>query len=149
MPGGSSARGRRGPEGNFNKWQYQILVVKNQTLLLAGVLVVVVAAAYFLITNAPSKYDAFAQCLTSSGAKMYGAFWCPHCKDQKAEFGTSWKYANYVECSTPDGQAQTQACIDAGVQTYPTWEFKNGSRNEGVLTLEQLSKATNCPLPQN
>ncbi len=138
----------RGRKTNFLKCGHQINPVKNQTLLLAVVLVVVIAAAYYLITNAPSKYDAFAQCLTANGAKMYGAFWCPHCKDQKAEFGPSWKYANYVECSTPDGQSQTQACIDAGISTYPTWEFKNGTRHEGVLTLDELSQATNCPLPQ-
>jgi glutaredoxin len=121
--------------------------VKNQTLLLAGVFIIVVVAAYLLISNTPSKYDSFAQCLSSSGAKMYGAFWCPHCKDQKAMFGTSFKYATYVECSTPDATAQTQACIDAGITTYPTWEFKNGSRHEGVMTFDELSQATGCQLP--
>ena len=123
--------------------------MRNQTLLLAGVLAVVVIVAYLLISNAPAKYDSFAQCLSSSGAKMYGAFWCPHCKDQEAMFGSSWKYANYVECSNPDATSQTKACIDAGIQTYPTWEFKNGSRTEGVLTFDQLSQATGCKLPAN
>ena len=32
---------------------------------------------------------ALAEHLTNSGAKMYGAFWCPHCQQQKAIFGRS------------------------------------------------------------
>jgi hypothetical protein len=122
--------------------------MKNQqTLVLAGVFVVVVVVAYLVLTNLPGQYDGFAQCLSSSGVKMYGAFWCPHCKDQKESFGSSFKYVDYVECSTPDGNSQTQACIDAGIQSYPTWEFKNGTRQEGVLTFDELSKATGCALP--
>src|SRR5690242_11019622 len=30
---------------------------------------------------------AFAQALSASGTKMYGAFWCSHCNNQKALFG--------------------------------------------------------------
>jgi hypothetical protein len=62
------------------------------------------------------NYDAFAKCLTEKGATMYGAEWCPHCKEQKAVFGNSFKYINYVEC--PDN---TQLCLDKGIQGYPTW----------------------------
>lgn len=62
------------------------------------------------------NYDEFAKCLTQKGETMYGAAWCPHCIEQKAAFGTSFKYINYVEC--PDN---TQLCIDKGIQGYPTW----------------------------
>ncbi|MFN7990662.1 MAG: hypothetical protein U0R44_00735 [Candidatus Micrarchaeia archaeon] len=117
----------------------------SQTMLLAGVFIFVLIIAVAVLSNAPGKYDDFAKCLSSKGAKMYGASWCPHCNDQKKMFGSSWKYMDYVECSTPDGTAQTQVCIDAGIKSYPTWEFKNGTRVNGVLTFEELGAKTGCP----
>ena len=44
---------------------------------------------------------ALAAHLRASGAKMYGAFWCSHCADQKEEFGSGADIP-YVECF-PDG----------------------------------------------
>jgi hypothetical protein len=84
-----------------------------------------------------------AQWLTDSGVKMYGAFWCPHCADQKKIFGEAFSKINYIECSTPDAKSQTQACKDAGIDSYPTWEFKGGVRVEGVLNLDQLKERSN------
>lgn len=92
------------------------------------------------------KYDALAQCISNSGAKFYGAFWCPHCAEQKALFGDSVKELPYIECSTPDKQNQTQVCIDNKITGYPTWELADGSRLNGVVSLEALSEKTNCPL---
>ncbi len=97
-----------------------------------------------------SANDEFAQCLTDEGAKFYGTFWCSHCSDQKAIFGDSIQYVNYIECSTPDKMQQTQICIDAGIDSYPTWDFEGGLRSKGVLTLEELSDKTGCSLtPEN
>lgn len=43
--------------------------------------------------------DSLAKCLSDKGVKMYGAFWCGHCQNQKAEFnGNLEKYNIYVEC---------------------------------------------------
>ncbi len=102
----------------------------------------------------PGKYDAFAQCIKDSGATFYGAFWCPHCQAQKKAFGSSAHLLPYVECSTPDGNGQTQVCIDKGIKSYPTWFTKDGTlipddspAGAGVL-LPTLAKATNCTLPQ-
>lgn len=75
--------------------------------------------------NAPSKYDDFAKALTSGGAEFYGAFWCPHCQEQKKEFGNSKKYLPYIECSNPD-QSVTDICVEKKIESYPTWMFKNG-----------------------
>lgn len=89
-----------------------------------------------------------AQCIKESGAVFYGAFWCPHCKRQKELFGKEAMAAlAYVECSTPDGNAQTQACIDKKIESYPTWEFKDGTRLTGEQTLAELAKKTSCALP--
>jgi hypothetical protein len=90
------------------------------------------------------KYDALAQCISASGAKFYGAFWCQHCHDQKNEFGDAAQYLPYVECSLPDASNETQACAERGIQHYPTWIFPDGSRLEGVVTVEELAKRTGC-----
>ena len=95
-----------------------------------------------------NKYDDFATCLKDKGAKFYGAFWCPHCQAQKAMFGKSASLLPYVECSTSDGQSQTQTCIDKKITSYPTWEFVDGSRFTGEIELSVLGEKTSCELPQ-
>lgn len=104
---------------------------------------------YAYSQSQPGELDDFAVCLTDKGAIFYGAFWCSHCQNQKATFGKSAKLLNYIECSTPDGRGQTSECDAAGIQGYPTWEFQDGSRQSGELSLETLSSQTNCPLPDN
>lgn len=96
--------------------------------------------------NEPGFYDKFAQCLTDKGAVMYGAKWCSHCQEQKAVFGKSFQYINYVEC--PDN---IQVCIDKGVQGYPTWIISTSTRFEGFdknSTMKELASSTGCELPQ-
>ena len=94
------------------------------------------------------KYDSFAKCLASKNAKMYGLYWCPHCADQKREFGSSFHYVPYVECaSEQDPHELTPACKAAGVKLFPSWQFGNDPPKEGVLTLEALSQKTGCSLP--
>jgi thiol-disulfide isomerase/thioredoxin len=95
-----------------------------------------------------NKYDDFATCLKDRGAKFYGAFWCPHCQSQKAIFGKSAGLLPYIECSTPNGLAQSQICIDNKVTVYPTWEFSDGSRLNGELDLITLGIKTSCELPE-
>lgn len=96
----------------------------------------------------PGKYDTLAQCLGEKGAKFYGAFWCPHCQEQKKMFGNSAKLLPYIECSTPDGKGQTQECIDKQIQSYPTWEFADGSRVNGEQKPQVLADKTGCPLQE-
>jgi len=122
------------------------------TLALKIVTVVAVvgvcAGLYFLLRHKQnSRMDAFAQCLGTKGAKMYGAYWCPHCADQKERFGSSLQYAPYVECGIKGSQAEAQVCIDAAVKHFPTWTFADGARVEGDHPLEFLGEATGCPLP--
>ncbi len=96
--------------------------------------------------TAEGKYDSFAQCLTEKDVTFYGAFWCPNCASQKAMFGKSAKLLPYVECSTSDRRGQVPVCVDAGIEAYPTWDFANASRQVGVLSLQQLSRLSGCPL---
>lgn len=110
-----------------------------------GIIVVVVLLFAFNLFQKPS-YDQFAQCLTEKGVKFYGAYWCPHCNDQKDMFGSSIKYVPYVECALPDTNSQTKVCQDAKIESYPTWIFPGGVRKTGTLPLTDISKFSGCPL---
>lgn len=100
----------------------------------------------FKLPTKPGKFDSFAQCLSDKDAIFYGAFWCPHCQNQKASFGKSSKLLKYVECSTPDGKGQLPVCKDKKIQSYPTWEFSDGSRMTGEVPLLDLAQKTGCVL---
>lgn len=114
-------------------------------------MVVLVIIVGFAATrdSGPGPLDEFALCLEDKGAIFYGAFWCPHCQNQKKDFGKSAKLLPYIECSTPNGHGQTQECEDAGITGYPTWEFADGSRQSGEVALAVLAEKTGCVLPVN
>lgn len=112
------------------------------------ILLIVAGIVWLIITpGRPGKLDAFATCIKDSGAIFYGAFWCPHCQNQKAMFGSSAKLLPYLECSTPDGKGQLSVCTEAGVTGYPTWKFSDGTTEAGEVSLARLSEVTKCSLP--
>lgn len=83
---------------------------------------------------------ALAKHLTQVGAKFYGAFWCPHCRDQKQLFGKeAARLIPYVECSKPDGRKVYPVCLQNQVQSYPTWKV-NGKTVTGTQSLVELTK---------
>lgn len=85
--------------------------------------------------------------IANSGAKMYGASWCPHCQQQKARFGASAHRLPYIECSTGrQGSPQTQTCANMNISTYPTWII-NGVRTEEDMPIEQLASLTGFQFP--
>lgn len=122
----------------------------KKALIIIGVLVIIVIIGIsswaFKQSQQPGELDALAQCLADKDALFYGTFWCPYCKNQKAMFGKSAKLLPYIECSTPDGKSQLSICSEQNITGYPTWEFSDGSRETGVITLEHLSEKTGCPL---
>ena len=122
----------------------------KKLIILAVILIAIVVCMKFIVkaANTPGKYDTFAQCLKEKGALFYGAFWCPHCQEQKKAFGSSKKYLPYVECSTADGRAQKQICIDKKIEGYPTWTFADGTTLSGEIALEVLAEKTSCTLPK-
>jgi hypothetical protein len=94
----------------------------------------------------PAVEDPYARALalhlSQRGVKMYGAYWCPHCIEQKELFGASARRLPYVECATGgQGSRQTSACAAASIRQYPTWII-DGKRFEEVLTLPRLAELT-------
>jgi hypothetical protein len=77
--------------------------------------------------------------LTDSGVVMYGAYWCPHCADQKTMFGDAFRHVNYVECDPRGANAKPAVCDAKGVRRYPTWHI-GGRAYEGVYTLDELAQ---------
>ena len=92
-----------------------------------------------------SSLEDFAKCLTNNGVKMYGAFWCSHCKEQKEMFGDFIRYINYIECDANGKSARPEECAKAKIESYPTWIIDN-QKYSGVKTLEELSKLTGCKI---
>lgn len=52
---------------------------------------------------------ALAKKLKAAGVRMFGAFWCNHCYDQKQTFGKeAMKFFPYVECF-PEGYRKVRS----------------------------------------
>jgi hypothetical protein len=89
--------------------------------------VLIVAAfglAYYLGNRTPAQARWFARCLKDRGVKMYGAWWCPHCVEQKEEFGASFEYVPYVECGIKGDMPYSSG---AGLQRRASSIIRRGS----------------------
>ena len=109
------------------------------------VLIAIIVVILWLVSvpkGGDASLDGFAQCIAQKGITMYGASWCPHCQNEKAMFGASFKYMNYVECTE-----EVQKCTAAGIEVFPTWILSDGKKIVGEQTLQQLSEVSGCPLP--
>jgi len=123
--------------------------MKLNSLVFILIALIILGVVIWLLAKpqGPGQYDGFAQCLSDKGTKFFGAWWCPHCRDQKALFGASAKVLPYVECYDPGRQdEQLQVCKDASIKSFPTWQFADGSSETGTLTLQQLADKTSCTL---
>lgn len=118
-------------------------------LVAAGVLLAGWAGYdYFSYNNKASTLDDFAKCVTSKSVRMYGAWWCPHCAEQKELFGFAFQYVNYSECGIEkQPHSISDQCTNEGIKHFPTWQFPDGHREEGVKQLSELAEKTGCKLP--
>jgi len=126
-----------------------------QKVIITVISIIILAVILYFITNMITTYtghviqnpnlDNFSKCLTEKGVKMYGAYWCGHCQNQKKSFGDSWQYINYVECDPKGDNPNTELCLSRGIQGYPTWEINN-QLYTGEKTFEELAKLSGCVL---
>lgn len=113
--------------------------------------IIILIFAFWILNFGPLKgrgaetnpLDDFAKCLTERGVVMYGAYWCPHCQNEKKAFGDSFKFVNYVECTQ-----ETQKCLAENIEGYPTWIFPDGKRLLGEQGIQKLAQASGCVLPK-
>ncbi len=87
----------------------------------------------------------FAKCLSSRGAVMYGAYWCPHCAEQKATLGGGLPHIKYIECDAKSPDGRPELCQKANIQSYPTWIMPRQNPLIGSQTLAELSTWSGCP----
>ena len=90
---------------------------------------------------------ALARHLREKGAVMYGAYWCPHCTEQKALFGDAAKDVPYVECAKDGVNARPDLCERAGVKSFPTWVMGT-ERREGTQSLRALADFSKFEAPK-
>lgn len=78
--------------------------------------------------------------LAKKQTKMYGAFWCTHCYDQKQRFGKkAFAMLKYVECDKFGAGNQAQMCRDKRIPGYPTWEI-DGELFPGEIEIGELER---------
>ena len=101
-------------------------------------------------TSGPAQL-ALVRHLREIGAKEYGAYWCPHCHDQKMLFGKeAGAIIDYVECDPRGQNSRAQMCqaAAANVKGFPTWEIK-GQFYSGTQSLEKLADLSGYTGPRN
>jgi hypothetical protein len=94
------------------------------------------------------------QRLKALNAKMYGAFWCSHCNNQKQELGVEVaKQFDYIECDKDGANTQYKLCRSTKITGYPTWEIKGelypGEKDLGELEtlLSSIEKEVTAASP--
>jgi glutaredoxin len=91
---------------------------------------------------------ALAEHLSASGAKLYTAYWCPHCHEQKELFGRqATEKLDVIECASDGRNSQKQLCEAKKIEGYPTWEI-NGQLDSGVKPLAKLAELSGYKGPQ-
>jgi uncharacterized membrane protein len=114
---------------------------------------------FFTVKNISGQAEIeLARHLKQIGAKMYAAYWCPHCYEQKELFGKeALKDLPYIECA-PDGvNPQTPLCKEVAPKVeqqtgqpfgFPAWEI-NGKYYPGTQSLEELAKVSGYTGPRD
>ncbi len=127
----------------MKKW---ILPIISIIILVLIVVLIVRSAKKSAAQAATSPLGVFATCLTDSGTKFYGASWCPHCLNQKALFEKAYKLLPYVECSPQQGTL-LPVCKEANIESFPTWDYPDGTRVTGGQSIAELAAGSHCPIP--
>ena len=92
-----------------------------------------------ITTTSGAAEIALGKHLKQVGGKMYGAFWCPHCHEQKQLFGQeAFQQIDYIECDPRGKKPQPELCQAAKVEGFPTWKIK-GQSVSGTQSLEELA----------
>jgi large repetitive protein len=114
-------------------------------IITAVITVLILAGGIYLISEqgrpveASEEIHKLASCLTEKDVKMYGAYTCPYCKEQRAMFGDAVEKMQYVECTK-----ESKTCVDMNIESYPTWVFPDGTRSLGMQPLATIAQKAGC-----
>jgi uncharacterized membrane protein len=110
----------------------------------------IIGVGWPITTTSGEAEIQLAKHLKNTGAKMYFAWTCPHCYEQKQLFGKeAVTELDPIECR-PDGKnnPRPELCEAAKIPGYPSWII-NGQLNSGVQSLEKLSQLSGYKGPRN
>ena len=92
-----------------------------------------------ITTTSGAAEIALGKHLKQMGGKMYGAFWCLHCHEQKQLFGQeAFQQIDYIECDPRGKKPKPELCEAAKIEGFPTWKIK-GQSVSGTQSLEELA----------
>lgn len=114
--------------------------MEKKTMWIGLAIILIIALSLFIYRFNKVDVEKLSLCLKEKQAKMYGAYWCPHCQNQKKEFGQWFKNIDYIECTEKELE-----CTAAGVTGYPTWII-HGQKYPGELSFKQLAEFSGCQL---
>ena len=84
--------------------------------------------------------------LESMDTKMYGAYWCSHCANQKETLGKeAFAKIPYVECTQKGENSQAALCKEKGIKSVPVFEI-NGKLYNGERDLDELEEVVQAEL---
>jgi uncharacterized membrane protein len=137
---------RRPPPGSRRVWLRPARVAALGGVVAAAT--IVLAYGIFIDVVGPSTpyQEGLARHLAATGARFYGAYWCPHCREQKELFGGAAALLPYVECDPGGAGARPELCAMAGVKVFPTWVI-GGTRHDGLLPLDALARLSGFTPP--
>ena len=93
-----------------------------------------------ITTTSSTAALSLAKDLNSLDSRMFGAFWCSHCYDQKQALGyEAMQSIPYIECDRVGFNNKRDFCKEKDVPGYPTWEI-GGSLFPGERSLEELKE---------
>lgn len=80
-----------------------------------------------------------AQCLSSNWRVMFGTERCPHCKDQRQLFGSSFEQIQYIDCDQ-----EKSLCREHNIQAYPTRMDLGGNMYVWIQSIQELKHKSEC-----
>ena len=91
-----------------------------------------------IASHSSARALAIGEKLAGKNARMFGAYWCWHCSEQKETLGReAFAKLGYVECA-PDGvDSHAATCTAEGVRGFPTWQI-DGKLYPGERDLDEL-----------
>lgn len=89
-----------------------------------------------------------AEALLAHDARMFGAYWCSHCYDQKETLGAeAFAKLPYVECAADGKNTKRDLCTEVGIKGYPTWQI-DGELYAGEKDLAALEEILETSKPK-
>lgn len=107
----------------------------------------------YMVQHTPAPKEtvdrvAVARCLDGKGVKMYGAYWCHNCANQRKWFGDAFEHIEEIECDPRGENAQAALCVEKEIEGTPTWIWEQDGeemkRLTGAIPIDKLAEYFEC-----